>query len=686
MAIRLPIEAPDAEGPSDARAFSSCEARLAELWSEHHTFLKSVSQRIVGDFATAEDIVQETYVRALTHLHRLDAETSLLPWLITVARRRSLNELRRRRHATLVDEVPDRGARPELDPMYEAVVDDEVARVRRALCSLTDRERELLLRQVHRGASLDDLAADEGCSVDSVKSVLKRARHKLRAAIADVGARVFVPVAGAAGALRRRFQGWAARLQELGPTSAVYSERLGQMVTAVVVAAVIGGSGTPAATAVKSPAAPPASKIAWTDLTSSAVVTAPADPAASADAPPVSKAAMAAAGASAASQPVVSSGAGPTPAPAASPPGPVPVLPPTPVPAPDVQPPDPRNPTGEAPADQPEDAHFRQVTAAQGNPGSSPAGTPEVFAIGDKNGKCISTCRVLFHSTDGGVTWARLPAVGLTGDTLLVAPAYPADSRIFAMGTNGLELSTDGGRSFLPVLSEPQPGPPAISPRFSIDDPTIIIGSSASWVYDASTGLTRPVAAAPLVGTVHFFAFAPSNPRGLRFVVGTLSAGPDGAKVPVVRTCDGVACRDGAPLSGLAGPPRVYVSSNFQQDGLVLAWVGGLVRRSEDFGATFKPVSLASSGWIQAVGDDGAGTLYAAVSGDPGAGQGGVFVSKDQGRTWTRRGVDTPLAQGAASVHALAGGRVIAVPAGTARGGVFCSTDQGLTWARRCAR
>ena len=55
---------------------------------------------------------------------------------------------------------------------------------------------------------------------------------------------------------------------------------------------------------------------------------------------------------------------------------------------------------------------------------------------------------MLFRSLDGGATWKRLPARGFLGGSLL-APPSPSDTRIFAMGSAGLQVSLDGGLTFI---------------------------------------------------------------------------------------------------------------------------------------------------------------------------------------------------------------------------------------------
>src|SRR5439155_25702296 len=86
---------------------------------------------------------------------------------------------------------------------------------------------------------------------------------------------------------------------------------------------------------------------------------------------------------------------------------------------------------------------------------TAPAGSNshEVFATGTSTEGCPPSkanapCQVLYHSPDGGVTWVHLKAAGFTGGTVLLAPNFPVDNRIFVSGPSGLQISRDGGATF----------------------------------------------------------------------------------------------------------------------------------------------------------------------------------------------------------------------------------------------
>lgn len=204
---------------------------LEEAW-EHRAELTEICRRIVGDPAIAEDVVQETYLQAFRNRHTLEKRDGLMPWLVTVAKRRSLNEIRRQKYSTPVDEVPERRSDPEWDPAHTVAIGDELDRVAVILGSLTDRERELLTRQVYDGASLAELAAEEDTTPASVRSVLSRARSKIKAAVRESAAHILAPIAVAADWVRDHASGIHHRFNQTAPVLPAGQEKLTEILVA----------------------------------------------------------------------------------------------------------------------------------------------------------------------------------------------------------------------------------------------------------------------------------------------------------------------------------------------------------------------------------------------------------------------------------------------------------------------
>jgi RNA polymerase sigma-70 factor (ECF subfamily) len=128
------------------------------------------------DRALAEDVVQETMLRAWRSLDSLSDEKAARPWLLTIARRELARVFERKRLP-----VVDLDAASELAPQALAVDDrHEVEEMRRAILKLDVIHREPLVLQVLMGYSTEEIARHLEISVAAVLTRLFRARQVLR--------------------------------------------------------------------------------------------------------------------------------------------------------------------------------------------------------------------------------------------------------------------------------------------------------------------------------------------------------------------------------------------------------------------------------------------------------------------------------------------------------------------------
>jgi RNA polymerase sigma-70 factor (ECF subfamily) len=156
---------------------------FARLYARHRPRLVRRVVRVVGDRALAEDVVQDTFLRAHAHIGRFDRSRELLPWLSTIALRIALDERRERDRVRVGVEPPE--PRATDDDTFKAVAEGQRRReVARALATLPDRQRRALVLHVVDGKRYTEIAEAEGTSVASVESLIFRARSRLREACA----------------------------------------------------------------------------------------------------------------------------------------------------------------------------------------------------------------------------------------------------------------------------------------------------------------------------------------------------------------------------------------------------------------------------------------------------------------------------------------------------------------------
>jgi RNA polymerase sigma factor (sigma-70 family) len=131
----------------------------------------------------AEDVVQQSFVKAYEAMHRNSAELSLKPWLYRIAHNGALNALRDRgaAHAELSDTI-DGVERP--DQAFERTLGLRELVV--AVQALPERQRSAILLREMEGRSYEEIATALGVSDGAVRQLLNRARNSLRAAAASV--------------------------------------------------------------------------------------------------------------------------------------------------------------------------------------------------------------------------------------------------------------------------------------------------------------------------------------------------------------------------------------------------------------------------------------------------------------------------------------------------------------------
>jgi RNA polymerase sigma-70 factor (ECF subfamily) len=132
----------------------------------------------------AEDLVQETYVRAIRAMGRLRAGSNVKSWLFTILRNIWFNQLRQRRTARVVamdgEESAMDIAETAKDPYAFYVSKVEHEQVREAIQQLPADFREVILLREFEELSYEEIATILDCPAGTVMSRLARARAKLR--------------------------------------------------------------------------------------------------------------------------------------------------------------------------------------------------------------------------------------------------------------------------------------------------------------------------------------------------------------------------------------------------------------------------------------------------------------------------------------------------------------------------
>jgi RNA polymerase sigma-70 factor, ECF subfamily len=142
----------------------------------------------------AEDLVQETCLRAIPKLKSLRVDSNLKSWLFTILRNIWLNKLRQERAAPKFAEIDEDDSIAELvvepskSPLDTYVSKMEQARVREAIQRLPAGSREIILLREYEDLSYQEIATILDCPAGTVMSRLARARSRLRTLLSTPGA------------------------------------------------------------------------------------------------------------------------------------------------------------------------------------------------------------------------------------------------------------------------------------------------------------------------------------------------------------------------------------------------------------------------------------------------------------------------------------------------------------------
>jgi RNA polymerase sigma-70 factor (ECF subfamily) len=160
------------------------DARLVELFDAHGPSIWRYVVHLTGNPSVADDIVQETLLRAWRSPQITNQEPAMTrSWLLTVARRLVIDDARsaRRRHEVGVAELPETSQDDATDTLFQSLLIEE------ALASLDLEHRAVIVHAYYGGNSIAEVAVKLGIPQGTVKSRLHYGLRALRLALQEKG-------------------------------------------------------------------------------------------------------------------------------------------------------------------------------------------------------------------------------------------------------------------------------------------------------------------------------------------------------------------------------------------------------------------------------------------------------------------------------------------------------------------
>ncbi len=177
--------------PSDAELVGRAQAGEAEAFGElvrrHGRYLFAVAYRVTGEEGLAEDVVQDTFLRAYEQLDRFDFRARFTTWIYRIAVNRAIDVMRRRGRMGEVFDPAGAEARHglvnDLHPQREAESAEMGRLAQAALAAMTPMERTSFVLRHMEGRSIAEIGEVLGVRAGATKHAVFRAVRKLRAAL-----------------------------------------------------------------------------------------------------------------------------------------------------------------------------------------------------------------------------------------------------------------------------------------------------------------------------------------------------------------------------------------------------------------------------------------------------------------------------------------------------------------------
>ena len=172
------------------------EASFDFLLQKYRSPLVNFLNRMVRDQATAEDLAQEVFLRVYRARKQYTPSAKFTTWMFRIATNLALNSVRDNRHNRMgisIDAPADGDDSPPLElkaremRMDERMIErDRVEIIRRAICSLPEKQRAAVLLHKYEEMDYGEIAGILDCSEGALKSMLFRAYETLRVQLAPL--------------------------------------------------------------------------------------------------------------------------------------------------------------------------------------------------------------------------------------------------------------------------------------------------------------------------------------------------------------------------------------------------------------------------------------------------------------------------------------------------------------------
>lgn len=155
---------------------------LIRLINQYQNLIFSICLKFTGDYFAAEDLTQETFISAYSHLSEFRGEAEKA-WLCRIASNKSIDYCRaaaRRMVPTSEEEMSDWGMVDKQDPLHEVLNREVLEELKRCCQALSPPYDEIALKHFLDGKTAKEIAEQSGIGLNTIKTQIHRAREMLK--------------------------------------------------------------------------------------------------------------------------------------------------------------------------------------------------------------------------------------------------------------------------------------------------------------------------------------------------------------------------------------------------------------------------------------------------------------------------------------------------------------------------
>lgn len=160
------------------------EEQIEELYPRLH---RSMTAYLAGSGIEAEDILQETFLKAYRNLDQFEEQSNLYTWLYSIARNKCIDEFRKRKYEKRRSFTPVEEFELESDQYSSDDSREEILLLRQAIAQLPEILRSIVVMKSIDGLSYPEISEVTGINEQTLKNRMFRARKELAGILKRMG-------------------------------------------------------------------------------------------------------------------------------------------------------------------------------------------------------------------------------------------------------------------------------------------------------------------------------------------------------------------------------------------------------------------------------------------------------------------------------------------------------------------